>query len=106
MEFYLLEGRAVEILITSLTGKGSRIARIVPEELQEGITRLRIQVEMKDETHLQVELEDLGFGQLPNSYASYLEGRNRVVDLPGAEKMRMKKNEGKSVCRRILRECI
>ena len=44
------------------TGKGSRIARIVPEELQEGITRLRIQVEMKDETHLQVELEDLGFG--------------------------------------------
>lgn len=62
MEFYLLEGRAVEILITSLTGKGSRIARILPEELQEGITRLRIQVEMKDETHLQVELEDLGFG--------------------------------------------
>ena len=37
MEFYLLEGRAVEILITSLTGKGNRIARIVPEELQEGI---------------------------------------------------------------------
>ena len=36
MEFYLLEGRAVEILITSLTGKGNRIARIVPEELQEG----------------------------------------------------------------------
>ena len=63
MEFYLLEGRAVEILITSLTGKGSRIARIVPEELQEGITRLRIHVEMKDETHLQVELEDLGFGE-------------------------------------------
>ena len=62
MEFYLLEGRAVEILLTSLTGKGSRIARIVPEELQEGITRLRIHVEMKDETHLQVELEDLGFG--------------------------------------------
>ena len=62
MEFYLLEGRAVELLITSLTGKGSRIARIVPEELQEGITRLRIHVEMKDETHLQVELEDLGFG--------------------------------------------
>ena len=62
-EFYLLEGRAVEILITSLTGKGSRIARIVPEELQEGITRLRIHVEMKDETHLQVELEDLGFGE-------------------------------------------
>ena len=62
MEFYLLEGRDVEILITSLTGKGSRIARIVPEELQEGITRLHIRVEMKDETHLQVELEDLGFG--------------------------------------------
>ena len=62
MTFYLLEGRDVEILITSLTGKGSRIARIVPEELQEGITRLRIHVEMKDETHLQVELEDLGFG--------------------------------------------
>ena len=62
MEFYLLEGRDVEILITSLTGKGSRIARIVPEELQEGITRLHIRVEMKDETRLQVELEDLGFG--------------------------------------------
>ena len=52
MEFYLLEGRAVEILITSLTGKGNRIARIVPEELQEGIIRLRISVEMRD----------LGFG--------------------------------------------
>ena len=46
MEFYLLEGRAVEILITSLTGKGNRIARIVPEELQEGIIRLRISVEI------------------------------------------------------------
>lgn len=62
MEFYLLEGRAVEILITSLTGKGNRIARIVPEELQEGIIRLRISVEMRDGTHLKVELEDLGFG--------------------------------------------
>lgn len=62
MEFYLLEGRAVEILITSLTGKGNRIARMVPEELQEGITRLRISVEMTDDTHLKVELEDLGFG--------------------------------------------
>lgn len=62
MEFYLLEGRAVEILITSLTGKGNRIARIVPEELQEGIIRMRISVEMRDDTHLKVELEDLGFG--------------------------------------------
>ena len=62
MEFYLLEGRAVEILITSLTGKGNRIARIVPEELQEGIIRLRISVEMRDDIHLKVELEDLGFG--------------------------------------------
>lgn len=62
MEFYLLEGRAVEILITSLTGNGNRIARIVPEELQEGIIRLRISVEMRDDTHLKVELEDLGFG--------------------------------------------
>lgn len=62
MEFYLLEGRAVEILITSLTGNGNRIARIVPEELQEGIIRLRISVEMRDDIHLKVELEDLGFG--------------------------------------------
>ena len=52
----------MEILITSLTGKGNRIARIVPEELQEGIIRLRISVEMRDDTHLKVELEDLGFG--------------------------------------------
>ena len=42
----------MEILITSLTGKGNRIARIVPEELQEGIIRLRISVEMRDDTHL------------------------------------------------------
>jgi hypothetical protein len=55
MEFYLLEGRAVEILITSLTGKGNRIARIVPEELQEGIIRLRISVEMRDDTHLKAD---------------------------------------------------
>jgi len=32
------------------------------EELQEGIIRLRISVEMRDDTHLKVELEDLGFG--------------------------------------------
>ena len=62
MELYMLEGRAVEILLTSLTGKGNRIARIVPEELQEGIIRLRISVEMRDDIHLKVELEDLGFG--------------------------------------------
>ena len=78
MEFYLLEGRAVEILITSLTGKGNRIARIVPEELQEGIIRLRISVEMRDDTHLKVELEEI----LPEGdfrETSHLEGRDRTL---------------------------
>lgn len=62
LEFYVKEDRAVELVLTSLIGRSGRIARILLEELPEGISRLRLRVSMEDEKRLAVELEDLGFG--------------------------------------------
>lgn len=62
LEFYLNEGNAVELVLTSLVGRNSKLARIVLEELPEGISRLKIHLYLEDEDHMVVELEDLGFG--------------------------------------------
>ena len=62
LEFYLNEGNAVELVLTSLVGRNSKLARIVLEELPEGISRLKIHLYLEDEDHIVVELEDLGFG--------------------------------------------
>lgn len=62
LEFYLNEGNAVELVLTSLVGRNSKLARIVLEELPEGISRLKIHLYLEDENHMVVELEDLGFG--------------------------------------------
>ncbi|MBE5883712.1 MAG: hypothetical protein E7291_04770 [Lachnospiraceae bacterium] len=62
LEFYLYEENYVELIITSLVGKNSKIARIVIEDLPEGISRLRMHLYLKDEQHLTVTIEDLGFG--------------------------------------------
>ncbi len=62
LEFYLSEGNSVELVITSLLEKNSRIAQIVLEDLPEGISRLKMHLYLRDAKHLIVEIEDLGFG--------------------------------------------
>ncbi len=61
-DFYLQEGNQVEFILTSLTGKGNKLAQIVLEELTGELTRIRAHLYLKDEEHLVVELEDLGLG--------------------------------------------
>lgn len=61
-EIYLSEENAVELVLTSLIGKTSRIARILLEELPTGICRIKLHLYLKDENHMIVEIEDLGFG--------------------------------------------
>ena len=61
-EIYLSEENAVELVLTSLIGKTSRIARILLEELPAGICRIKLHLYLKDENHMIVEIEDLGFG--------------------------------------------
>lgn len=62
VEFYLQESNVVELIFTSLIGGNSRVAAIVLEGLPEGNSRLLMHLQLKDERHLIVELEDLGFG--------------------------------------------
>lgn len=62
VEFYLQEGNVVELLLTSLIGGGSRSVPITLEGLPEGSSRLKMHLHFKDEKHLLIEIEDLGFG--------------------------------------------
>lgn len=62
LDFYVNKGNYVELTITSLIGRKSKLARIVLEELPEGISRLQARLYLKDDKHLVVEIEDLGFG--------------------------------------------
>ncbi len=62
LEFYLQDGNFIELVITSLTGKGSKMVRIGLEELKGALNRLRLHLTLKEENKLLVELEDLGLG--------------------------------------------
>lgn len=62
LEFYLQDGNFIELVITSLTGKGSKTVRIGLEELKGALNRLRLHLTLKEENKLLVELEDLGLG--------------------------------------------
>lgn len=62
IEFYLQDGNSVELLLTSLIGGQNRLAEITLEGLSEGNSRLQMRLYLKDEKHLVVEVEDLGFG--------------------------------------------
>ncbi len=66
-EFYLQEDNRIELMITSLVGSGNKLAQIILENLPEGICRLRLHLYMSDDNHLQVEIEDLGFGTFRQS---------------------------------------
>lgn len=65
-DLYLQEENDVELLITPLTGKPSKTARITLEGLEIGpqaMTRIRMRLYMRLESVLGVELWDLGFGE-------------------------------------------
>lgn len=62
LEFYLQDGNRIELMLTSVIGGNNRLAAINLEGLPEGCCRLRMHLHLKDEKHLLVEIEDLGFG--------------------------------------------
>lgn len=62
-DFYLQEGNVIEVVITSLIGKGSKVAQITLEELKGDIGRLQMRLYLCEESKLVVEIEDLGFGE-------------------------------------------
>ncbi len=63
-DFYIQDGNSLEIYISSLVGKGNRIARIILEELPDGPARLHAGFSMSTPERLTVELEDMGLGAM------------------------------------------
>lgn len=61
-DFYMQGGSRVDLMITSLTGKGNKLAEITLEDMEEGLSRLRARIGLSDESHIVVEIEDLGLG--------------------------------------------
>lgn len=64
MEFYLQGGSLVELVISPLIGKNSKRVAIGLEELQGSLNRLSMNLFLKEENLLVVEIEDLGLGEL------------------------------------------
>lgn len=63
-DFYVQDGNSVELYLSSLVGKGSKLAQIILEDLPEGLSRLHAEFRMKDAEHLAVEIEDMGLGAM------------------------------------------
>ena len=61
-EFYIQDGNQINIKITPLIGKEVRMDRIVLEDLEGTINRLRAKLYLEAENSLVMEIEDLGFG--------------------------------------------
>ena len=61
-EFYIQDGNQINIKITPLIGKEVRMDRIVLEDLEGTISRLRAKLYLEAENRLVMEIEDLGFG--------------------------------------------
>lgn len=64
LEFYMQEGNSIELVITSLTGKGSKTALITLEELKGSLSRLKLHLYLQAENKLIAEIEDMGLGEL------------------------------------------
>ena len=64
LEFYLQDGKSVELILTSLIGGGSKTATITLEELKGDVSLLNMHLYLSEESRLVVEIEDLGFGEL------------------------------------------
>ena len=61
-EFYMRGGNELQIEITPLTGRESRVETVVLEDMLPGMSRLRAKLFLEDERKLKLEIEDLGFG--------------------------------------------
>jgi hypothetical protein len=64
LEFYVQGGNTVEIYISSLVGRGNKLAQIILEELPEGLSRLHAAFSLSDASHMIVEIEDMGLGAM------------------------------------------
>jgi hypothetical protein len=64
LDFYIQGGNMVEIYISSLVGRGNKLAQIVLEELPEGLSRLHAAFSLTDASHMKVEIEDMGLGAM------------------------------------------
>ena len=62
IEFYVQGGNAIELILTSLIGGGSKTATITLEELKGDVNLLSMHLYLSEESKLVVEIEDLGFG--------------------------------------------
>ncbi len=62
-EYYIQEGDHIELILTSLTGGGERVAKITFDDFSGRIARFRTSLYMENESTLITETEDLGFGE-------------------------------------------
>lgn len=62
-ECYIREDNTLEFVITPLIGKNVRQINMILDELQEGVSRLRVHLYLQNEHCLVIEVEDLGFGE-------------------------------------------
>lgn len=63
-EFYLQDGKEIQLTITPLNGQNGKLARIVLEDIPETVTRLWGRFYMEAENILAVEIEDEGLGEI------------------------------------------
>lgn len=63
LEFYMQDGRFIELVITSLVDKGSKTALITLEELKGTLSRLKLHLYLQEENKLVAEIEDMGLGE-------------------------------------------
>lgn len=63
-DFYVQDGNCVDIYISSLVGKGNKLAQIILEELPEGLSRLHAHFTLRDAGHMVIEIEDMGLGAM------------------------------------------
>lgn len=64
LEFYLQGGNCFDVTIMPLIGRSGKVSRIVLEELDGELTRLRAHFSMREANCMTVEIEELGLGEL------------------------------------------
>ena len=62
-ELFLREGDYIELIATSLIGKGTKTLRMTLEEFQVPVARLIVHLSLSRENCLRIEVEDMGFGE-------------------------------------------
>lgn len=62
-ELFLREGDSIELIATSLIGKGTKTLCMTLEEFANPVARLLVHLSLSRENCLKIEVEDLGFGE-------------------------------------------